>query len=77
MEDKLIDAMLDLVKRMRFSDVEWLKEMIDHHEAAIKMSKMAIDKATHDELKKLAENIIEAQSAEITKMKEWVREWTM
>jgi uncharacterized protein (DUF305 family) len=54
----------------------WLKEMIDHHEMAIKMSKMAIKEAEHQELKDLAENIINAQSKEINQMKAWIKEWS-
>lgn len=57
-------------------DINWLKQMIVHHEMALKMSKQALAKATHQELKDLASAIIKAQSAEITKMQAWVDEWS-
>lgn len=57
-------------------DINWLKQMIAHHQAALKMSKQALAKASHQELKDLASAIIKAQSAEITKMQAWIDEWS-
>jgi uncharacterized protein (DUF305 family) len=56
-------------------DINWLKQMIKHHESAVKMSKQALSKAEHQELKDLANEIIKSQSAQITKMKAWVKDW--
>lgn len=53
-------------------DVSWMKAMIPHHSIAILTSKRANLK--DPEVKKLAENIIEAQEKEITEMKELIKE---
>lgn len=57
-------------------DISWLKQMIEHHKMAVKMSQQALSKATHQELKDLAKAIISAQSAEITKMQIWIDQWS-
>ena len=56
-------------------DVQFLHDMIAHHEGAIEMSKEALDKGKRPEVKQLAERIIKAQEAEIEKMKRWKTEW--
>jgi uncharacterized protein (DUF305 family) len=56
-------------------DKEFLKQMIIHHEQAIEMSRYANTNAKHQEIKDLAKNIIEAQTAEINQMKQWQQEW--
>jgi len=56
-------------------DKEFLKQMTIHHEQAIEMSRYANTNAKHQEIKDLAKNIIEAQTAEINQMKQWQREW--
>jgi uncharacterized protein (DUF305 family) len=56
-------------------DREYLTEMIGHHRMAVEMSEMAIDKATHPELKQAAETIIKTQTAEIKQMRTWLRKW--
>jgi uncharacterized protein (DUF305 family) len=56
-------------------DVEFLNQMIVHHESAIMMAKM-IQKATaREELKTLAKNIIESQTTEIEQMRNWRDSW--
>ena len=49
-------------------EIAWLESMIDHHDDAIHMSQRVLKLAQHPELVTLANNIIEAQSAEIEKM---------
>lgn len=56
-------------------DDHFLNMMIAHHEGAVEMSKEALKKAEHPEIKQLAENIIKAQQPEIDQMKKWKREW--
>jgi uncharacterized protein (DUF305 family) len=43
--------------------------MIDHHEGAIKMAEMALDRAQHPEIKRLGREIIAAQEREVKIMK--------
>lgn len=56
-------------------DSHFIEQMIPHHEDAIEMSEMALAKAEHDEIKQLAEKIIESQSKEIIDMKGWYKSW--
>jgi len=56
-------------------DAMFIEEMIPHHEDAIAMAELALTRAEHPEVERLAEDVIETQSAEIDLMREWYREW--
>lgn len=56
-------------------DKAFIEMMIPHHEGAIDMSESAKQNANHDEIKKMADEIISAQAREITQMKEWYKSW--
>ncbi len=56
-------------------DRAFLKEMIVHHEGAIEMAKQASGSAKHEEIKKMATEIISAQSQEISQMRKWQKDW--
>lgn len=56
-------------------DLEFLKQMIPHHEGAVTMAKQIKDADSYAELKKLAEAITKDQSGEIEQMKKWLAEW--
>lgn len=56
-------------------DKAFIEMMISHHEGAIEMAKLIPDRANHEELKRLGEAIISAQTKEITAMKQWQQEW--
>ncbi|WP_051772008.1 DUF305 domain-containing protein [Lentzea albidocapillata] len=49
-------------------DRMWTEMMIKHHEGAIAMAKIHIEKGSNADSKKLAQDIITAQQAEITEM---------
>jgi uncharacterized protein (DUF305 family) len=49
-------------------DTEFAKMMIDHHEGAIAMAELALERGERDEIKDLAQRIIEAQEREIEVM---------
>jgi len=49
--------------------------MIDHHQGAIDMAKLALSNSEQDELKDLANDIISAQTKEIDLMKGWLDSW--
>lgn len=49
-------------------DQMFAEMMIEHHQGAITMASLGLDKAEHDELKDLAEDIVEAQNREIDVM---------
>ena len=53
-------------------DLEFARQMIPHHEGAIEMAKHIGGNDSYAELKKLAEEIITAQEAEIKQMRKWL-----
>jgi uncharacterized protein (DUF305 family) len=56
-------------------DLHFLDMMIPHHEGAVVMARDALQKAEHQEIKTLANQIIKAQEEEIKKMQEWKAAW--
>ncbi len=56
-------------------DQAFIDMMVPHHQSATEMAKLAQDRAEHEELVTLAGEIIAAQDAEITQMREWREEW--
>lgn len=56
-------------------DEAFLNMMIDHHEGAVDMAESALDNAKHEEIKRLANDIIAAQEGEINMMKAWQEDW--
>lgn len=56
-------------------DKAFISEMIVHHQGAIDMAKLAQQNAKHDEIKKLADDIISAQTKEIDEMQSWQQQW--
>jgi len=50
-------------------DEDYLREMIEHHSMAILTSDEILQKTQSDRVKKLAENIVSTQNAEISYMK--------
>jgi uncharacterized protein (DUF305 family) len=67
-------AKLDSQKNREF-DLEFIKQMISHHEGAVVMAKEALQKSENAEIKILAESIINSQDAEIKKMRDWRSSW--
>ena len=53
----------------------FLEQMVPHHESAIEMATVALEKAERPEVRRLAQQMITAQESEIADMKEWHREW--
>lgn len=56
-------------------DKQFIQQMIPHHESAIAMAKLALQKSKHEEVKTLANSIISSQTAEINTMKQWYKDW--
>jgi uncharacterized protein (DUF305 family) len=56
-------------------DLAFIDGMIAHHQAAIDMSYGVLATTEHDEVRELAEEIIEVQQAEIELMDQWRDEW--
>jgi uncharacterized protein (DUF305 family) len=56
-------------------DLRFIDGMMPHHEGAIVMAQEVLKKSQRPEMKKLAENIIKAQTDEIAMMKQWRKDW--
>lgn len=56
-------------------DKAFLEEMVIHHQGAIDMANLVLQNSKRDELKALANAVIEAQSEEIQMMREWNNSW--
>ncbi len=56
-------------------DLEFLNQMIPHHEGAAVMAREALTKAEHAEIKTLANQIIREQEVEIKTMQDWKAKW--
>ncbi|OGK12165.1 hypothetical protein A3C98_04845 [Candidatus Roizmanbacteria bacterium RIFCSPHIGHO2_02_FULL_37_15] len=56
-------------------DKAFMESMTIHHQGAIEMAKKAKEMAKHDEIKKMADDIISAQTSEINMMMQWQKNW--
>ncbi|MDP3265103.1 MAG: DUF305 domain-containing protein [Tabrizicola sp.] len=53
-------------------DVDFLRNMIPHHQGAVDMAKIVLEHGQDPEVKAFAEKIIAAQAAEIKWMQDWL-----
>lgn len=58
-----------VMKDGKYSDARFIDAMIPHHEGAVEMAEVGLDNAEHEEIKRLSEEIISAQQAEIEELK--------
>ena len=56
-------------------DQEFLTQMRTHHASAVEMAQLVPSRATHQELKDLAQAIISSQTKEIADMTGWLKSW--
>lgn len=66
---------MDALKTASDFDKEFVRQMIPHHQMAVMMAQMASTRATHPEIRTLAQSIIKSQNAEIAQMKGWQQAW--
>lgn len=57
------------------ADTTFAQMMIVHHEGAIEMADLAVEKADTEEVRALSEDISAAQGPEIEKMQSWLSAW--
>lgn len=56
-------------------DRAFIDMMLPHHQGAIRMSRIELDRGADGDAKKLAEQIIAAQTREIEEMNRWRKDW--
>lgn len=56
-------------------DEAYIADMLAHHEGALNMSELAMAVTAQDEIRTLASNIVQSQSAEIMQMRTWQKSW--
>ncbi len=73
--ERMMGTDLDKFRRAKPFDKSFIDAMIPHHQGAVSMARMALQKAEHPEVRKMAQNIIETQQAEINQMRTWRKAW--
>lgn len=64
---------MSAVKPTGDADVDFVQGMIPHHQGAIDMANIVLEKGKDPEIKKLAEGIVKAQESEIKLMNDWLK----
>jgi len=59
----------------RSADAHFIERMIPHHEGAIAMAELALQRSRRAEIRGLAERIRSSQSRENAQMRRWYRQW--
>lgn len=57
------------------SEKQFVEDMIPHHQAAVAMAEQVLKLSPSAKVKKLAEDVIKAQTSEISMMQEWLKNW--
>ena len=76
--DSMMADMLANMKGKTGTELEktFLQDMIIHHQGAVDMSTALLkDKSVRPELAKFANDIISAQTSEISMQKKWLKDW--
>jgi len=56
-------------------EVRFMTEMIDHHAMAVMMAEICLEKAVHEELRAMCQDIVTSQTEEIELMQSWLQDW--
>jgi uncharacterized protein (DUF305 family) len=58
-----------LMEDGRYSDERFIDAMVPHHRGAVEMAEVALENAEHEEIRRLSEDIVSTQEAEIEELK--------
>ena len=67
-----LEAISAFNAKMKYSDKDWVKEMIKHHEMALTMTKNAIANSKDEFVLNLSKDILSDQQEQINEMKIWL-----
>ncbi|HBB35877.1 MAG TPA: DUF305 domain-containing protein [Cyanobacteria bacterium UBA9273] len=70
----MADTDLEMLKNADDFDRVFIEQMIPHHKMAVMMAAMILD-SDRPEMRELAKNIIDSQTAEIQQMQQWHQTW--
>jgi uncharacterized protein (DUF305 family) len=56
-------------------DQQFIDMMVPHHEGALAIARIAQERAERPEIRQLADDILKSQDAEISRMRQWRRDW--
>jgi uncharacterized protein (DUF305 family) len=72
-----MDAEVDQLATLSGDEFEiaFLDGMIAHHQGAVVMSQLALERSSNGDLQRAAQGIINAQSVEINQMTGWLSQW--
>jgi uncharacterized protein (DUF305 family) len=56
-------------------DELFINMMVPHHQGAVEMAKIALERSGRSEIREMANAIISSQEAEITQLKDWKEQW--
>jgi uncharacterized protein (DUF305 family) len=62
---------IEALKTASDFDKEFVRQMVPHHQMAVMMAQMVINRSTRPEIRTLAQSIIRSQNAEIAQMQGW------
>lgn len=57
-------------------EAAFIDAMIPHHQSALEMAQIALERSERPELRAAAQEIIDAQTVEIAQMTGWLQEWS-
>ena len=66
---------LNALRAAKDFDREFIRQMVPHHQMAVRMAQMLQNRTTRPEMKTLAQSIIKSQSNEINQMQQWYQTW--
>jgi uncharacterized protein (DUF305 family) len=70
-----MDTDMGALERAQPFDKAFIDAMVPHHRGAVAMAKLELAKGTQGALRKMADDIIGAQTKEIAQMKQWRKDW--